>query len=275
MGQFDTMTVPERNLLTQAWIKAGHANDLYIIAHVGSVVQSDAISMAKFAAQQGADAIAAVPPYYEGQGSLGDLVDWISPICAAAPGLPFFYYHIPGATKWAISMHDFVAYAMPRLPCLKGIKYVDGNQGDFLNCVTDTSMKDIVFMWAPEPKLQSFAFPGRGTILAESFYAGTFLRMWDQYNRGNVEGARQEQLWKSKVEAIFARYAAIGNTSSDVAKRAVYTALCGPSCAIGLPRSPASVRSPMPTPVLNDMVNALTQVNFFNQSVPPWTPPKN
>lgn len=274
MGQFDTMTVAERNTLLQAWVQEGHKNNIYIIAHVGSVVQSDAIEMAKYALSQGADAIAAVPPFYEGQGSFDALVNWFTPICAAAPGLPFFYYHIPGSTKWAINVHDFVAYAQPKLPCLKGIKYVDGNQGDFLNCVTDPTMKDIIFMWAPEPKIQSFAFPGRGTILAESFYAGTFLRMWDQFNRGNHSAARQEQLWKSQVEAVFSKYASIGGTSTDVAKRSVYPALCGQSCDIGLPRSP-SVRVALPGQVFADMVQALTQLGFFNQSYPKWTPPQN
>jgi len=272
MGQFDTMTVDERNLLTQAWVTEGHKNNLYIIAHVGSVVQADAITMAKFAAKGGADAIAAVPPFYEGQGSLDSLISWFTPICAAAPDLPFFYYHIPGATKWSINVQQFATYAKQKLPCLKGIKYVDGNQGDFLNCVTDPNLKDMVFMWAPEPKLQSFAFPGKGTILAESFYAGTFLRMWDQFNRGNLAGARQEQQWKSKIEGIFGQYGSLGGTNVDVAKRAVYSAY--PGCGIGLPRSPAS-SVPMPADTFNSMIQALTAAGFFNQTYPKWTPPQN
>jgi len=274
MGQFDTMTVDERNLLTQTWVNAGHKNNLYVIAHVGAVVHADAISMSRYAASVGADAIAAVPPFYEGGGSYQTLVDWFSPMCTAAPDLPFFYYHIPGSTKWSINVHDFVAYAKPRLPCLKGIKYVDGNQGDFLNCVMDENMKDIIFMWAPEPKLQSFAFPGLGTILAESYYAGTFLRMWNQFNQGTHAAAREEQQWKQQVENIFSKYGSMGGTSQLVAKRAIYTALCGSECDIGLPRSPES-RVPLPQAVYRELVAALTDVGFFNQSYPKWTPPKN
>ncbi len=42
---------------------AGHANGLYIIAHVGSNVLSEAVELAAHAASIGADAIASVPPY--------------------------------------------------------------------------------------------------------------------------------------------------------------------------------------------------------------------
>ena len=41
MGQFDTMNVGDRNLMTKTWTEEGHKEDLFIIAHVGSVVQDD------------------------------------------------------------------------------------------------------------------------------------------------------------------------------------------------------------------------------------------
>ena len=59
------MTVDERKLINAAWITAGHANGLYVIAHVGTTILSDAQALAAHAAAFGADAIASVPPYYE------------------------------------------------------------------------------------------------------------------------------------------------------------------------------------------------------------------
>ena len=41
MGQFDTMTVEDRNTMTQVWTDEGHKEGLFVIAHVGSVVQAD------------------------------------------------------------------------------------------------------------------------------------------------------------------------------------------------------------------------------------------
>ena len=160
-------------------------------------LQTQAISLAKSAVTIGADAIAAVPPYYEGI-TIPLLIDWLEPILAQAPHLPFFYYHIPGETKVDIAMHDLISaiQTSKRLPNFKGVKYVDADIGDFFNVVTDPAMQEFAMLWAPEPKLQSFAFPGRGTILAESFYAGTFLRMWDTFNKHDMAASRAEMKWK-------------------------------------------------------------------------------
>lgn len=81
------------------------------------------------------------------------------------------------------------------LQALLGIKYVDTDTLDWMNIVN--SYNDThVLMFAPEPKLQSFSIGmsltplkhvfcdnlwllgiGRGTVLAEDFYAPTYLRM--------------------------------------------------------------------------------------------------
>lgn len=111
MGQFDVLSLDERNNLLKAWIGPAHQHDLYVIAHVGSTIQSDAISMAQYAVEQGADAIAAVPPYYEHPSTIELLIDWLQPVLAAAPQLDFYYYHIPGSTGVTFTMHEFFTQA--------------------------------------------------------------------------------------------------------------------------------------------------------------------
>jgi N-acetylneuraminate lyase len=265
--------VDERNAVLQEWVVQAHKNNIFVIAHVGHSSQPDAIGMAKFAVTAGADAIAAVPPYYEHAGSnVQGLIDWFKPVLAAAPGLPFYYYHIPGSTYQSLNIYEFVKLADAQLPTFKGIKNVDGNQGDFLNCVSNITWNNkYQFMWAPEPKLQSFGFPGRGTILAESFYAGTFLRMWDAFNKGNMTAARNEQNWKFAVENVFNSQ----GVSGDTAKRAVYKALCG--VEMGTPRAPAYNPNdpPLTQDAYNNMINQLTALGFFSQTVPPYTPPSS
>lgn len=153
----------------QAWVQEGHKNNLYIIGHVGSVVQSDVsffvcFELFMFRQSQWRNSPPAKertpsPPSLLSMRAKGlllsishhnsdlyiasfcfcrsfdALVNWFTPICAAAPNLPFFYYHIPGApfypasllllasplsygncagsTKWAINVHDFVSYVNP------------------------------------------------------------------------------------------------------------------------------------------------------------------
>jgi len=266
MGQFDVLSVNERNALTEAWAIEGHKHNLFIIAHVGTTNQRAAIEMATFAVTAGVDAIASVPPYYEHAPSIQGLVDWFVPITAAAPKLPFYYYHIPGSTGQPLNIFAFTSYIQTsgKLPTFAGVKFVDGDQGTFFECVNDPVLvTKYNYMWAPEPKLQSFTFPGNGTILAESFYAGTFLRMWDHFNRGDLKAARAEQAWKSSVETIFGAH---GGTN---AKRAVYLTLAGVD--IGINRLPTPQT---PVSSYQSLVAQLKDVGFFNQSFPKWTPPR-
>jgi len=263
MGQFDQLSVSERNNLLKAWVTEGHKYGLFIIAHLGTTVQSDAVAMASYAVAAGADAIAAVPPYYGTFSNPKDLVTWFLPVVNAAPNLPFFYYHIPSLTHTNIQMYDFVTAALPRMPTFKGIKYVDNNQQDFLKLVT-TWPTGYYWMWANEPKLQSLPYAGLGSILAESFYAGTYLRMWSAFNNGNINGAVTEQNWKYKVEDAFNKY-------GSNAKRWVYRRLC--NVDMGLPRLPSSQQAFDPVQY-NNMIQELSALGFFNQTIPPWTPPK-
>ena len=186
MGQFDTLTIAERKSLVEAWSAACKAEGLYFIAHVGTTVVGEAVELAKHAAAAGADAIASVPPYYETTSDADTIVDWLEPICDAAPGLPLYYYHIPGSTRCTVKATDLLAAAAaprnatssaPRLPALAGIKYVSDDLWDWFEAVRRfNSTHSLLF--APEPKLASFSLaPGHGVILAEDYFAQTYARM--------------------------------------------------------------------------------------------------
>jgi N-acetylneuraminate lyase len=92
MGQFDSLTVVERKALAEAWVSSTRSLDIFLIIHVGTTVQADAIALAAHAQSIGADAIAAVPPYYERPSTAAAVASWLQPVAAAAPQLPFFYY---------------------------------------------------------------------------------------------------------------------------------------------------------------------------------------
>jgi hypothetical protein len=75
--------------------------------------------------EHGADAIAAVPAYGLKPTGWDDIIEFFRPVVAAAPGVPFLYYHIPGTTGIKFPVYDFLVKANASFPALKGIKYVD------------------------------------------------------------------------------------------------------------------------------------------------------
>ena len=239
MGQFDTLSTAERKTLATAWARAGPPLGLYVIAHVGSNVQAEAIDLARHAAcEPGIAAIASVPHYYETPSSASDIIDFLRPIADAAPEKPLFYYHIPSVTGVDVKVAQLFSLAASnetQLPQLAGVKYVSDDPTDWFDLVAAFNTSRAL-LWAPEPKLQSFALGlGRGAVLAEDFFAPTYLRMHAAYVGGHGTAAsavmRREQAWKLRTASIFGKY------GGQPAERAAYVRLCA-HVDLGPPRPP-------------------------------------
>lgn len=129
-GEGSSMTNDERCRVTEAWIAARPAG-LKIIAHVGHLSAGDSRALARHAQDAGADAIAAVAPSFFKPAGVAELVAWCAHVAAAAPKLPFFYYHIPSMTNVTIPAAAFLAEARAKIPTLAGIKFTHDNLGDF------------------------------------------------------------------------------------------------------------------------------------------------
>jgi N-acetylneuraminate lyase len=206
MSQFETMTLEERKILMTNWVVSGHKHHLYVILHVGTSVQLDAIELAKFAESLGADGIGSVPMYYESSSDVPTIIDFLRPIAAGAPTLPFFYYHLPQVTNAQILVSDLLDLAADTIPTLCGVKWVGTSLADWFKMVTKyNSTRALLF--APEPKLASFSLGmGRGVVLAEDFYAPTYIRMRNAWLNGDTAAANKEQAWKYTSEAVFNSY---------------------------------------------------------------------
>ena len=134
------------------------------------------------------------------------------------PELPFFYYHIPGITRTEISILELLetaeAAGFEQLASRGGVKFVWDDYSDFLssaNWVAEgnaAGTRNPTILFAPEPKLQGFALqtPYAGAVLAEDFYAPTYIRMRSAYDAGDAAAAIAEQNWKqSLAEPIFSK----------------------------------------------------------------------
>eukprot|EP00039_Didymoeca_costata_P019340 m.337141 g.337141 ORF g.337141 m.337141 type:complete len:329 (+) comp18057_c0_seq1:31-1017(+) len=254
MGEFDAMSTSERKALTTAWVTAAKEENLYTITHVGSTVISDAMDMAKHAVEVGTDAIASVPPYYEIAHDEEEVLVILKAIAAAAPDTPFFYYHIPGMTKTDISVATLLELAKTSMPTLVGVKFVSTSMSDWMNLVTKYNNTHSL-LFAPEPKLQSFAIGlGGGSVLAEDFFAPTFLRMRDFYKKHDYDGAMKEQEWKLSASSIFGQFGGMA------AERAIYKELCGVD--MGPPRPP---NKPFNSSLRQELIDALNGIDFFEK----------
>ena len=104
-GEGYMLTPEERMELAEAWIKAV-PEGFKVIVHVGSCCLRESERLAAHAAAIGAWGIGAMAPPFPKIGRIEELVKYCETIAAAAPSLPFYYYHIPAFNGAFLPMLD-------------------------------------------------------------------------------------------------------------------------------------------------------------------------
>lgn len=192
-GEGPSLSVEERHETAAAYVGAA-AGRLPVVVQVGHTSLAEARGLAAHAAGIGADAISAVPPWYFRPDSVESLVDCLAEITAAAPGLPFYYYHIPSLTGVALDMVRFLRCAGPRLESLAGIKYTAPTVDEFQALIElDGGRYDILF-GRDEMLLSGLGAGARGAIGSTyNFAAPLFGRLIDAFEQGKPAEARSHQ----------------------------------------------------------------------------------
>ena len=135
-GESLSLTVPERKALAEAWVAAAKPHGLNVYMHVGSESLVESIELAQHAATAGVAGILAMTPVYF-KPTTDTLIEFLAAVAAAAPKLPFWFYHFPDDTGVLPGRaHEFLeaADASGKIPTLMGIKYTDYNLMDFQLC---------------------------------------------------------------------------------------------------------------------------------------------
>ncbi|WP_327091444.1 dihydrodipicolinate synthase family protein [Nonomuraea sp. NBC_01738] len=132
-GEWPSLSTTERERLAEAWQAARTASGggLELIVHVGHGNLREARALAGHAASIGADAIAALPPHFFRPAGAEEVVEVCAQIAAAAPDLPFLYYHLPSMTGVEPPMAAFVDLAGARIPSFAGVKFTDHRLAEF------------------------------------------------------------------------------------------------------------------------------------------------
>lgn len=191
-GEGPSMTTAERRQVAEAWLDACPPHFTTIV-QVGHTSLPDARELAAHAAARGANAISAVPPFYYPLG-LQELIAFLAEVTAAAPTLPFYYYHIPVLTGGGIDPVALLEEAGPRLPSLRGIKFTDPALSQLAACQAVAGGGYDILFGRDEMLLPGLAAGVRGAVgstynLAPALYR----RLIEHFDQGDLEGARTLQ----------------------------------------------------------------------------------
>lgn len=123
-GEFNALSTAERKAVAGA-VASAAAGRVAVVPHVGSVRPEEAAELMAHAAGIGADAVMAVPPFYD-KLTWPEVVRYYATISAAAPEVPIMAYHYPEATGSLITI-DQIRELVAQVPA---VKYIKDSGGD-------------------------------------------------------------------------------------------------------------------------------------------------
>lgn len=193
-GESLSLTVPERMALAERWAAAA-PRELAVIVHVGHPCLEDCKALAAHAQKVRARAIGAMAPCFFRPADTDGLVAWCAEVAAAAPELPFYYYHIPSMTGVNIPVADFLERAADRIPNLAGAKFTYENLMDYHRCLSLRGGRFDMLFGRDEILLSALVLGAKGAIgTTYNFAAPLYLRIIEAFERGDLATARAEQL---------------------------------------------------------------------------------
>jgi len=205
-GEGPSLSVGERKLVAEAWVKAAPAS-VKVIVHTGHNCLADACELAKHAQEIGAPATALTSPSFFKPANIRDLVDTCAVVAAAAQKLPFYYYHIPSMTGVSLPVPDFLKAAKDVIPNLAGIKFTHESLMDYANAVRMEEGRFDVLFGRDEMLLGSLTVGAKGAVGSTyNYIAPIFNRLLAAYRAGDLVAAEAEQAKANEVIGVMIRY---------------------------------------------------------------------
>jgi N-acetylneuraminate lyase len=193
-GESSSLTVEERLALAERWSSVARGTEMQVVVHVGANCLADARALAAQAQAVKASAIAALSPSYFKPRSVDTLIECCREIASAAPGLPFYFYDIPGFTGVHLSMPEFLKTAPARVPTLAGLKFTNPDLIAYQTCLRVEPGKFDLAWGLDECLLAALAVGAVGAVGSTyNFAAPIYQRLIDAFGRGDMTAARVEQ----------------------------------------------------------------------------------
>jgi len=263
-GECHSLTLRERQQLTQRWVEVARGTSLKVVVHVGSNCLGDARALAAQAGGLEVTAISALAPSYFKPRTLAALVEWCAIIAESAPGTPFYYYDIPVMTGVQFSMPEFLDQAADRIPTLAGIKFTNYDLMSYQLCLHADGGGHAILWGADEALLAALALGGDGAIgTSYNFAAPAYHRLLAAFNSGHLEAAAREQYRVVQILRVLSRYGLLAGTKAVMKMLGVN---------VGPTRPPIGYPSPDQEAILRTDLEQLSYFDWLSADVPARLP---
>ncbi|MCF3109649.1 dihydrodipicolinate synthase family protein [Niabella sp. CC-SYL272] len=225
-GEGPNLTEEERMQIAEAYVKAVDKRIL-VFVHVGHNAIAVSRRLAKHAGDIGADAISSVAGFYFKPASVNNLVDCMAAIAEAAPGLPFYYYHIPAITGISVDMIRFLELAEERIPSFAGIKYTAATLQEYQSCLNYKNGKYDILFGYDELLLPALSVGAKGAIGSTyTFAAPLYNAVIRAFEQGDLEKARGLQWQAVQMISCLAEFGPIPTQKAIVSLKGLDLGPC-------------------------------------------------
>ena len=198
-GEAPLLKVSERKRISEIVVDEAPSNTK-VIVHVGTLIFDDIIELAKHAVDVGADAVAAVTPYYY---KFDDeaVYNFYSKI-AVEVDTDIFLYNIPPLTSTWLNI-DIISRLTDEFSNIVGIKDSSGDFIYLLKLLRDLKGKLDVLVGSENLLLPALNFTAVGGVsgLANAF-PELVIQLYSEFRRGNIEEALKLQFKLIKISSI-------------------------------------------------------------------------
>jgi len=234
-GEGASLTNTERKAVAEAWRRAAPSS-LALIMHVGHTSIAESIELARHAAEIGCDAIAAIAPSFFKPAGAAGLAEVCAQIAGAAPGTPFYYYHIPSMTGFNCSVADFLE-RVDHIPNFAGVKFTHEDLLDFGLSRQARSGRYDILHGRDETLLCGLSLGATGAVGSTyNFMAKLYHDVISAFERGDLKSAWAAQAKVQRIIAVLVRYGGGVIGGKSIMK------MCGLDCGpVRLPLTPLTV----------------------------------
>ncbi|XP_012064546.1 PREDICTED: N-acetylneuraminate lyase-like [Atta cephalotes] len=245
-GEGTSMSVAERKLVIEAWVKAVKETKQHLMIQVGGAPLPNVIELAKHASNLHVDSILCLPELYFKPTTPKELIEYLEIVGRAAPKTPLLYYHIPMLTNVNIHMGQFLESIGDKIPSFVGIKFTSNNLEEGAHALHADNGKFVIFL-GNDQLMDAASIVGFDSFIVTTLniFPEHIQQLLTVYKNGDILKARdmQEKL-TSAVIAIMKH----GNWVQSM--KTAMTLLT--DFNIGLPREPLK-------PISSDAVAIMTK----------------
>jgi N-acetylneuraminate lyase len=205
-GEGLSLTAAERRQVLERWVEVAPVS-LRLLVHVGHHSVRESQALAAHAEKLKICAFATSAPTFFRVTSTEQLVNYCDKVAAGAPGLPFYYYHIPSMTGTDLPVFDFLRIASKRIPNLAGIKFTHENLMDYSRCLEFEEGRFNILFGRDEMLLSALIMGATGAIGSTyNFMAPVYHRVIEAFQAGDLASARRYQFDALRIIGVIARY---------------------------------------------------------------------